>query len=75
MKKFTIMAHMGRWEKKDGKRVISGKVEKTFLVMEDDDQLKVWNEYIKFRTTYLPNGEWISYSFEPRKWAKKMLRG
>ena len=75
MKKFTIIAKMGRWERKDGKQIIHGKVEKTFLVMEDDDRLRVWNEYIKFRTTYLPNGEWISYSFEPRKWARKILRG
>ncbi len=75
MKKFTIIGRYGKWEVKNGKQVIYGEVRKTFLVMEDDDKQKLWNEYIKFRTTYLPDGTWISYSFEPRKWARKMLRG
>lgn len=77
MKKYAILQNMGKWEHKDGKRVIHCEVLDTVLVMDSNDYNAIWKAFTEHNkdglTRYDSNGIWRSWEFSMRARAKKTL--
>ena len=77
MKKYAILQSMGKWEHKDGKRIIHCEVLDEVLVMDSNDYNEIWNIYMEHNkngsTRYDSDGIWRSWEFSMRARAKKTL--
>lgn len=73
MKKFAVIKNIGKWEIKDGRKIIYGKVERFEFVTDSNDYSELIRGYAFRPTEYADNGEWYSYSVEKKTYAKILL--
>ena len=71
MKKFVMIESIGRWENKNGKTVIYGTVEQMRIAAESNiaGELKA-----PASVEYKADGTWHSFSVEPRKYARRLIK-
>ena len=71
MKKHTIIESIGKWENTKNGRITHCTVLETRLYAESNDYIEMFNNVPK--TEYRKDGTWHSYSYAPRKDAKKRI--
>lgn len=73
MKKYAILCSVGRWEYKDGKKVINCTVDETKLVADGDNYSDMSRIVAGKPVVYANDGHWYSYRVEERARAKRSL--
>lgn len=73
MKKFAIIASVGSYKMKNGRREISCSVESKEFVLDSDDRMELLDKMPK-GFEYRDNGKWYSYTIEKRTDARRELK-